>query len=234
MQQKVSQPPNLINASVSTLGNITLVGGSTLTNTVTNTNISTGGTVTINNGAQTYTSSGAASSQGHIGSDIQQNVAAYQGLSESAYFNKLFGVTEATEKAIVQSSGLYYTNLAADYSQKLSGVTGKTIWISQTNGSTVTLGQGVTIGSSANPVTIIVMGDLNIANGVTIYGFVYASGSSSGFTLAGGAKIYGGIASGNTMNISNGFQLIYNKFPIVAGGGSSGAYAKVPGTWRDF
>ncbi|MDR3477841.1 MAG: PilX N-terminal domain-containing pilus assembly protein [Gammaproteobacteria bacterium] len=235
VQQQVAQQPNIIMSTVSSLGNISFVGGATLlNNTVTGSNISTGGTVTINNGAQTFTASGVSSYQGHFGSDVQQNVAAYQGLSESAYFQALFGVSETAEKSAVQSSGLYYSNLAADYSQKLSGVTGKNIWIDQSNGSTVTIGQGVTIGSSANPVTLIVMGDLSIANGAIIYGFVYASGPSNGFSLAGGAKIYGGIASGSTMNISNGFQMVYNKFPRIVGASGAGAYARVPGTWRDF
>ena len=158
---------------------MTLVGGSTLTNTITNLNISTGGTVTINNGASTYTSSGQTSSQGNFGSDIQQNVASYAGMTEGSFFQSIFGSPEATVLSTVQTAGNYYSNAGPDYSQTLNGKQGSTYWINQTNGSTVTLGQGVTIGSAANPVTLIVQGDLSIANGVTFYGFIYASGPST-------------------------------------------------------
>lgn len=232
IQQEAYQQANSFNYSAFSLGNVTLVGGSTLTNTTGNTNISTGGTVTINNGASTYISSGQSSYQGHIASDIQQNVAAYQGLTESAFFQNVFNSPEATVKSSVQSTGSYYSNSGPDYSQTLKGKTGTTIWIDQTNGSTVTIGQGVTIGSAASPVTMIVEGDLSIANGATIYGFVYASGPVNGFSLAGGAKIIGGIASGNTLNISNGFQLTYQHYPVLVGG--SGSFSKIPGTWKDF
>ena len=234
VQQKVAQQPSQITTTISSVGNISLVGGSSLRNTVTNMNIMTGGTVTINNGAQTYTSSGLASYQGRISSDIQQNMPSLQGMSQSAYFQSIFGASSAAVQATAQASGLVYTNQSADYSQRLSGVTGKTIFINQTNGTTVTLGQGVTIGSAAQPVTIIVIGNLTIANGVTIYGFVYASSPTQSFNLAGGARVFGGLASATTMNISNGFQLIYNKFPIIAGGSAYGAYGKLPGTWKDF
>lgn len=233
ISELAAQQPSTFNYTVSSLGNVTFVGGSTLTNTVTNLNISTGGTVTINNGASTYTSTGQTSSQGNIGSDIQQNVATYSGMTENQFFQAIFGQSESTVLSTVQAAGNYYSNAGPDYSQNLSGKQGNTYWISQTNGSTVTLGQGVTIGSASSPVTLIVEGDLTIANGVTIYGFVYASGPTNGLSLAGGAKMYGGFATAGTTNISNGFQLTYTKFPTLSGG-SGGTFAKVPGSWKDF
>lgn len=233
VRQQVYQQSRTFNYSVFSAKNVTFVGGSTLTNTVTNQNISTGGTLTINNGAYTITSTGQTTTQGSIGSDVQQNVPAYQGLSASAFFQLIFGSSTATVQSAAQSAGYYYSNQGPDYSQTLSGIQGQTIYINQTNGSTVSLGQGVTIGSSTKPVTIIVQGNLSIANGVRIYGFVYSSGPTTGFQLAGGARIDGGIASAGTMNISNGFQLVYNQFPLLAGSSNS-PYAKVAGSWRDF
>ena len=232
LQQQVYEKSTNITYTAMTAGNVSFVGGSTMTNTTTNLNMAIGGTLTINNGASTYTSSGQSSSQGNIKSDIVQNDSAFSGLSESQFFQTLFGASEATVQATATASSTYYNNAVAggDYSQKLSGMTGKVIYINQ---STVSLGQGVTIGSSADPVTIIVEGDLTVANGVTIYGFVYASGPSAGFNLAGGAKIFGGMASYGTMNISNGFQITFQNIPALQSGGA-GSYTKVPGSWKDF
>lgn len=236
VSQQFYQGVSYINASAMSRGNVTFVGGSTLTNTITNINIMTGGTLTINNGAATYTSSGFSSTQGNIKSDVQQNVSSLATTTESAFFQTVFGTSKSNVQASAQATSSYYNNTVAggDYSQTLKGVTGKTIYINQSNGNTVTLGQGVTIGSASSPVTLVVDGNLNIANGVTIYGFVYSSApTSAGFALAGGARITGGIASGGTLNISNGFQLTYTKYPILVGS-SSGGYSEIAGSWIDF
>lgn len=230
-RQQVYQQASTITYTAMTAGNVTFVGGSTMTNTQTNENLESGGTFTINNGASTYTSSGQSTTQGNIKSDVQQNVTSLQGLTEPAFFQTLFGASESTVQSEASATSTYYNNSVAggDYSQTLSGKTGVTIYINQ---ATVSLGQGVTIGSAANPVTIIVEGDLTVANGVTIYGFVYSSAPSAGFNLAGGAKITGGMASYGAMNISNGFQITFNAVPKVVGGSTS--YTKIPGSWRDF
>lgn len=231
VQQQVYQQTTSITYSAMSAGNMTFVGGSTLTNTVNNLNVETGGSFTINNGAYTVTSSGTSTTQGNIKSDVQQDVTSLQGLTESEFFQSVFGESEASAQAQATATGTYYNNSVSggDYSQTLSGKTGVTIYINQ---SSVTLGQGVTIGSAASPVTLIVEGDLSIANGVTLYGFVYASGPSAGFNLAGGAVIYGGIASYGVMNISNGFKLTYETYPKIVGGSTS--YSFVPGSWKDF
>ena len=230
MQQTYLQSNNITFTAVSG-GNVTFVGGSKLTNTLTNLNLQTGGTFTINNGAATYTSSGQSSTQGNIKSDVKQNVAALQGMTEPQFFQTVVGASEASVQAQAQASGTNYNNAVAggDYSQTLKGKSGVTIFITQ---SSVSLGQGVTIGTAANPVTIIVEGDLTIANGVTIYGYVYSSAPSAGFNLAGGAAMTGGIASYGVMNISNGFQLTYSNISKIAGGAST--LGKISGSWKDF
>lgn len=229
VRQQAFSVSNTITTSALVRGAISMVGGSTLTNTVTNMNIQAGGALTLNNGAATYTSSGLTSSQGNIKSDIQQNQSSLSSLSDSAFFQQVFGTTQQTAQTQATASGTNYNNSVSggDYSQTLKNKTGSVIYINQSN---VTLGQGVTIGSSANPVTIITTGALTIANGVTINGMVYSAGSMS---LAGGARINGGIAAGGAMSISNGFQLTFREVPKLAGGGST-SYVKVAGSWRDF
>ncbi len=228
IKQTVSMLSNNVNASVTAGGNVSLVGGSVLTNTITNLNIQTGGTLTINNGASTVTSSGTSTTQGNIRADVQQNLSSLKGLTEPNFFQTVVGTAKSTVQAQAQATGTYYNNAVSggDYSQTLKNKSGVVIYISQAN---VSLGQGVTIGTSANPVTIIVDGNLTIANGVTLYGYVYSSNS---LNLAGGATLTGGMVSYGAMNISNGFRMNFQSISKVAG--TAGAFAKVPGSWRDF
>ncbi len=229
VRQQAYMTTNSISTSVLVRGAISLVGGSVLTNTITNMNIQAGGALVINNGAQTVTSSGVSTTQGNIKSDVLQNQSSIASLSDAAFFQQVLGTTQSAAQTQATSSGTYYNNSVSggDYSQTLKNKTGSVIYINQSN---VTLGQGVTIGSAANPVTIITTGAITIANGVTIYGMVYSAGSMN---LAGGATITGGIAAGGSMSISNNFRLTFKQVPKLPGGGS-GSYAKVAGTWRDF
>lgn len=230
VQQLIASSASYITGSAVARNNVSFVGGSVLSNTINNINLTMGGTLTINNGAYTITSSGTTTTQGNIKSDVQQNVTAYQSMTEPQFFQNVFGSSASSIQSSAQATGTYYNNSVGggDYSQTLKNKSGVTIFINQ---STVSLGQGVTIGTPTKPVTIIVKGNLTIANGVTIYGFVYSS-SPGGFNLAGGAKLYGGIASYGNMNITNNFQLYYRQYPKLVGSNTS--YALVPGSWKDF
>ncbi len=229
VRQQAYMTTSSISTSALVRGAISLVGGSELTNTITNMNIQSGGPLAINNGAKTVTSNGISTTQGNIKSDVQQNQSSIANLSDAAFFQQVLGTTQSTAQAQAVSSGTYYNNSVSggDYSQTLKNKTGSVIFINQSN---VSLGQGVKIGTEQNPVTIITTGSITIANGVKIYGMVYSAGS---MTLAGGADITGGIAAGGAMSISNGFRLTFKQVPKLPGGGS-GSYAKVAGTWRDF
>lgn len=212
-------------------GNATLIGGSHMTNTETDLNLQTGGSVTINNGAATFTSAGRTSSQNNINSDIQENTVALQGISEPTFFQQMTGTSKSSALSMAQASGTYYNNAVSggDYSQQLNGKEGVVIYIDQ---ATVSIGQGARIGSEDNPVTIIVNGDVTIDNGVRIYGYVYSTGPATGMNLAGGAHITGGVASYGVLNISNGFRLEYADISPIAN--SSTSAVKISGTWRDF
>ena len=232
--QQIEQSTALGSISSFSVGNVSLVGGSRLINTVNNINVETGGTFSISNGASTTTSAGTVTTQGNIGSDIEQNVSAMQGVSETTFFNSIFGTDETTVKNAVILAGNYYNNYPGnDYTYLLVGKTG-TIWIDQSNGSPATLGHGVTFGSSANPIVLIVEGDLTIGNGVTVNGFVYASGPSAGFQLTGGSNIVGGIASANTISISNNSTVTYKNYSNLSLPVGAKSFTKIPGTWRDF
>lgn len=223
--------------TLSSKGNITLSNSASLNNSQTNSNVSAGGTVTFHNSAKTTTSSGTTSSTSGIGGDVSQNNSTLSSMSNTAYFESIFGTTQST----VQSAATYnYSNSGDTNYNSLNGVTGAVIWITQTAGSRANFTNNTVIGSAARPVIIIVDGNLDIANNVTIYGLVFNMNASSSLLETNSVTINGAIATTSNITFSNSASLNYsssilNALPSVTGGGSgSGNYAKVPASWRDF
>lgn len=229
MAQVVHQTRTRPISTITSRGGVTISGGAFINTNTGTMNIMSGGIIDLNNGSKTKIAGVTSSTQGSYGIDIVQNSPSVNTMSEPTFFNALFGSTAATVKA---GADAVYTNSPAggDYSSILIGVTGKTIYIDQTNGSTVTLGGGGSVGSAAAPVILVVNGNFSIADGVRFYGYIYATGN---ITVAGGARLDGGFASYGSTNITNGTQTSattdYNNLAV---GVSS--YAKVAGSWKDF
>ncbi len=241
ISQQVYKPSGSIKSLVESQGSVVMTGsaGITIPSTM-STSLMSGGTLNISNGAATYTGDSSSrtlvSTQGSIQSDIQQSVSSLGSMTESQYFSSVFGTSEASELASITAGGGHvYTNISGgNYTATLSGMSGTSVWITQNDGNPVTIGGGVTIGTPAAPVLLIVEGSLNFANGFTFYGFIYASGGASGTNnLAGGGNIYGGLANYGTLNMSNNAQVYYQALSGANYPGS-GNYAKVAGSWKDF
>lgn len=215
-------------------GSITLKNAASINNTQTNANIIAGGSVTFQNSAQTTISSGIGSNSSNIGSDVQQNNSAISGMTSENFFTSMFGGGTAA----VQSGANYvYTNNEDTSYNFLNGVTGSVIWINQTGG-TATIGNTTTIGSAANPVILIVNGNLRLSNAVTIYGLVFIMNSTSTDFQANSVTVNGAIGATGNFSFSNSATLNYNssvlnRLPPISGVGTSN-YVKVPGSWRDF
>ena len=132
---------------------------------------------------------------------------------------------------------LTYTNSNSTSYSNLNGVTGAIIWINQTNGSMASINNNVVIGSAAKPVILIVNGNLQLNNNVTIYGLVFVLNPTTDTQLDNNATINGAIASSTRdINFYNNATLNYNSsilnaMPSVGGANS---YAKVAASWRDF
>lgn len=147
----------------------------------------------------------------------------------SNFFNK-------TKSAAQSSSDITFTNTSnTNYSGNygsdpngLNGVTGKTIYISQGSG-TATINSNAVIGSAANPVILIVDGNLTFAGSATIYGVVYVTGNMSS---SGTGSVHGAVFTEGTMtstgtadfNLDVSLNNLNNLITLV----------KVPGSWRDF
>lgn len=213
-------------------GNVSLSGNSEIINTYNNNTVRTGGTVSMSGSSSTVISSGTGSTAGNIQSDIQQNQNSLSTMSDADFFASYFGVSESSLKSSVAN---YYSNSSnTNYQGALDGKTGTSIWIDQTSG-TAAFNGNMTVGSAANPVLLIVNGDVRFSGNVTIYGYVYILGDST-TDLLGNVTIVGGMSTTDNLSATGSIQVSYS--PTVLGNlqnnGSMRYYAKVPGSWKDF
>jgi Tfp pilus assembly protein PilX len=212
-------------------GGVNLSGNVTITNTSTGTTIWSGGATALSGSASTAGTNGQVSNSGSIGADVVQNDANLSSLSGDQFFSGTFGQTKAQAQS---SADVTYTNSGStNYSSLLNGVTGQSIWINQTGGSSAQLSGNSVIGSPTKPVVLVVNGPLQANGTTTIYGIVYVIGdwdNSGGGTLTinGSAIVEGSMTGTGTPNINYTPDIFNNLTQTV------GTYVKVPGSWRDF
>lgn len=210
-------------------GNISMAGNSQVTNTSNNQSLSTGGTVTLSGGANTVISTGTSSTSASLASDVSQNNASFVSATPEAFFVQYFGTSSASIKAAASN---YYNNASnTNYNATLNGKTATSIWIDQTGGTTATIDSNTVIGSLANPVLLVVNGNLAIQGNAQIFGYIYVTGN---LQTAGNSVINGAIvAGGNTVDSGN-FSLTYNTSVLTKVQQLSGQYATVPNSWNDL
>lgn len=241
----ITLPPN----SVVSRGNVTLKNNASVSNTLGATTILTGGTVVINNNAQTVLASGVSSTSSSTKSDVVQNNSALAGTTDTGLQTTYAGMAFASFSALAGSS--YSGTGSQDYSSSVSGQTGKIIYINQGGSSgTVTTSNGLTIGSAANPVIVVVNGNLSLGNNLTIYGNLYVTGDINignnstinglvfgmgNTTVSQNVTVNGAVVSGGTTTFAaNNIVINYNPTVLGANNQIGGNYGKVNGSWQDM
>lgn len=226
---------NFGNSSIVSKGQIDVGGNATIQNTVSNQTILSGGDVSFSGSGHTVTSGGTMSNASGTGADVTQNSTTLSNMSNSDFFANYFGTTN-TDTVKSQVVNYYNNSSNTNYSATLNGKTGTSIWIDQTSGTTATINGNTTIGSAANPVLLVVNGNLSISGNVTIYGFIYILGTSNVDTLTGNITINGGLATTGNFNMTGSSQLTYDPTVLtnLSNQNSLRYYAKAAGTWKDF
>lgn len=179
-------------------------------------NMTTSGTVNITGqyGADvggTYTQSGNVSI-----SQMTQNDTQLANMSGNALFTNIFGMN----KTQMQSQSAYFANTNGINYNNLSG----TVWIN----ANVALSGNNTIGTQANPVLLIVNGNLTASGTVNFYGIIYVTGTT---TTSGSFNVNGGLVSEGSI-VMSGTSSTYNT--QIVNQLAPGSYAKIPGSWKDF
>ncbi len=185
--------------------------------------------VTLSGNAGTVGVGGVVSDKNVINTDVIQNDAGLDGLTDDQFFSGFFGKTKSE---VQQSTDLVY-NYSSDsnISATLDGVTGKSIWINQTSGE-ARMGSNATIGSATNPVVLIVNGSFKVTGNVTVFGMVYVIGDwdnsgSGNLTVNGSMVVEGDASATGSPNINYSASVLSQLSQI-------GAFSKVAGSWRDF
>jgi Tfp pilus assembly protein PilX len=204
-----------------------------ISNTFTNSNIIAGGSVSFSSSGHTTTSSGTTSSTSGLGSDVTQNNSALSSLSSGTYFRNVFGVSSSSLRSIANYT--YSFLVDHTYNANLNGLTGSIIWIDQFFG-TATINSTTVIGSIAQPVILVVNGNLLISDSAVINGFIFILNPSNAVVIRSSAILNGAIATSGDLSFQGGAALNYNSailYALPSVGGTT-HYAKVPGSWRDF
>lgn len=222
-------PPN---AAISSLGSVSMSGNSKALNPSSTTTIQSASTVTLGGTSSTLNSGGTASTPGNIQSDITQNSPALSSQTSTDFFASNFGITTTLMKSKAE---YYYSNsTSTSYSTTLNGKSGTSIWIDQTGG-TASIGGGTTIGTSTNPVLLIINGDASIGGSVTFYGYLFVLGTLS-TDSTGNVNIFGGLSTTSSLNIAGVTTITYSQTVMdnLQNNSKMRYYAKIPGSWKDF
>jgi len=212
-------------------GKIALSGTTTVTNVQTNNTLEAGSSVSGSGSFKTVTGNGTSSTSGNFGSDITQNVTSLANTANGDLFSTYFGQTEAQ---YISKAAHSYSSSGTNYATTLNGMAGTTIYINSGSGSANFSGSA-TIGTAANPVVIVIDGNLNISGSLTLYGFLFVNGASTATTnFSGTINVTGGIATTDNISASGTLNLTYNSAVLGNVQSATGYYARVPGSWKDF
>ena len=216
-----------------TRGSVSISGNVSVTNTLTDLTVWSGGSVSFSGSSDTQTSSGTGSDKNYTGADVTENDGQLSSISSNDFFESFFGQSRASVKAmattVLSSTG------SENYKNDLSGLNDQIIWIEQ-DGGTASVNSNITIGTPSKPVTLIVSGtgDFKLNGGVTIYGIVYVdfNWANSG---GGNAEIYGSaIVNGDFSSTGTPDMVYVDSANILAGESADKKYTQIPGSWRDF
>ena len=228
IQQLMMLVPWLANAPEAALTAKDLVdigGNVAVTNMITDLAVHAGGAYSRSGSASTETTNGS-----NQASDVIQNDASLAGMTNDQFFFNFFGQTKSAMKA--QATQISCDNCNGD----LNGLTGQMIWVNpSTPGSTPQVNSNSVIGSTTQPVVLIIEGGasgFHLNGTADIYGIVYVIGdwdNSGGgnATITGAAVAEGDFQSTGTPNPTYDEQVL-NRLNAL------GRFARIPGSWKDF
>ena len=160
-----------------------------------------------------------------VGLDVVENDSNLSNLTSDQFFENFFGSAPASYKD--KHVTLETTHTAAD--TDLDGTNSEVIWVDGSGGSTEL--QGTAIGTAADPVILIIDGDLELSGNPTIYGVVFVMGN---LTASGNSTVTGAlVVNGATSNSSGSLDVYFNSAVLDGAGGQSNLGASA-GSWSDL
>ena len=218
-------------------GSCALSGSYNLRNLDVTTNgilINAGQGISTNSGVGLSTLPGQPTGNSLIGSDasLAGIASADATCSNSGMFKAYFGSTIEAYQRSPSTKTLSCTS-ASDCSTKLRGAYDDG-WRSFYFSSDVQLSGNQTLGSAADPVTLVTPNALKINGNWTVYGLLFSNSADVDDLGTGSAVIQGAqISCANYKNNGNG-TLDYNPEALKNARRFSALLVRVPGSWKDF
>jgi type IV pilus assembly PilX-like protein len=177
-----------------------------------------------NSGCGTGNNLICTTTSGLAGPDVVASDTTLSNLNDAQFFANFFGMSPENYRNLMADKVL--TDTQAEQSGALS--TPQIYWVDVASGGEFTLGD--TIGTLANPVILIVNGDLRLNASNDFYGLLYVTGNVTG---GGSPNIFGSMVVEGSVNTNGAPNIIY--YPTALGNTDQlSKFASMPGTWRDF
>jgi len=149
-------------------------------------------------------------------------------------FVSLFGMdrdTYRSQPAAVQvtCAGSCANNIATAVSQN----PGRVIWVQ----GPATIDSAQVWGSVAQPVMLVVEGDLTVSDNLQLFGVLYlhgGGGANTWTTTAGSTLIEGAVVGEGTLSVVGAPTIVFNPAVLRAINLTQGSLVRIPGSWRDF
>ena len=150
-----------------------------------------------------------------VGPDVIANDTSLSSLTSDQFFTNYFGTTPEEYKT--QTEGM-----------------DSIVWL---DGNSSLTG-GTTLGTEADPVVVIVDGNLSLGAGnITVNGILVVLGDvnlSGNFLVNGSAIVAGNDGTQGTISGTGNLDVIYNPMTVRNAGGEDGLSASEAGSWRDW
>lgn len=144
------------------------------------------------------------------------------GLRPDTYRNQPAAVVVDCSSACTSSSA------GSELGKALAANRGSIIWLKGSGGLALSSTADV-VGTTANPVTLVVEGPVSLAAGAKVVGLVYGASVSLS-----SATIQGALVSGSTVTGAGTAQVTYDPAVLANLQKLNGSFVRVPGSWRDF
>jgi hypothetical protein len=169
---------------------------------------------------------------GAVALSVIEADAALQAASTDRFFASFFGVDKALWQ---QHPGVTHLRCSTDCASALAqalgtGTSHRLLWVD----GDARVDSPVVLGTPQRPIMVIVNGTLTLGAGVTIHGLVYATRLVWNDAPAGTAAVHGAAISEGDYQGSGAPDFMYDSALLASLKTSTGSFARVPGSWRDF
>jgi hypothetical protein len=149
-------------------------------------------------------------------------------------FVSLFGMdrtTYRTQPAAVQVS--CSADCGADIGIAVARNPGRIIWVQ----GPATISSAQVWGTEAQPVMLVLQGDLTVSANLQLFGVLYlhgSAGSNTWTTTVGSTQIHGAVVAEGNLSVDGTPTIVFNPAVLRTINLTQGSMVRVPGSWRDF